>query len=54
MIEKLILRIVKCFIYIFSMRMVYIKDLAFHYTFDMFLFYLSIAIVLSLIVEAFN
>lgn len=54
MIEKLLLRIVKCFIYIFSMRMVYIKDLAFHYTFDMFLFYLSIAIVLSFIVEAFH
>lgn len=54
MIEKLVSRIVKCFIYIFSMRLIYINDLAFHYTFDMFLYYLSIATILSLIVESFE
>lgn len=54
MIEKLLLRIVKCFIYIFSMRWIYVNDLALHYTFDMFLYYLSIAIILSLIVESFD
>lgn len=52
MIEKILLRIVKTFIYIFSMRMAFINDLAFHYTLNIFLYYLVISVVLSLCVES--
>ena len=54
MIERLMLRILKSFIYVFSMRLVYLGDLAYHYSFDMFLYYISLAIILSLIIEMFN
>lgn len=52
--ERIFIQLCSSFIYMFIMRMLYVSDLTYNYSPQMFLFYLSLSFVLTLFLEAFK